>query len=137
VIALAPRPPRRPRALRVVQEPMWMPREGLPAGGRDECRHGERPCPYVKCEWHLWMVDGRDRPGRSFTGGKLGSTLRPRWLEYPTPPCCALDIIELYRTRVLPLDRIALAIGMTEDGARELVARALRKLMGLKEWVEP
>lgn len=126
-----PRPrARRSKALRVLDEhePLWMPREGLPPGGREECRHGERPCPYVHCKWHLWMVDQRDHGGIMPNGRHKPSVVRARWLEKPTPPCCALDVAELRRDRELPVDRIAAALGVTEDWASELVDRALAKI---------
>lgn len=130
----------------VDNEPLWMPKEGLPAGGRDECRYGERPCPYVHCEWHLWMIDTTDRNGGVFHEGKLThdikpkSTLVPRWLEYPTPPCCGYDIAELMRdrrTRVVPIHLLAYAFNVTEDWMRTVIDRALAKIEVLKEFREP
>jgi len=102
-------PPRQPRRrqrsplLRVVgridaRSVAWEPRAGLPAGGRAECRRGERPCPYVRCWWHLWRIDAADRAGRRPRAGEAvaapGTTILPAWLEYPTPACCGADYAE-------------------------------------------
>ncbi len=76
----------------------------------------QKPCPHVRCRYHLWRVDGGEdgtragRPGlgsvpRSKSGltlstpGKIdgpraGTTLEPRWLETPVPQSCALDAAE-------------------------------------------
>lgn len=72
-----------------------------------------KPCPHVRCRYHLWRVDGGEdgtragRPGLSavprdkrgltlpvlgeLKGERPGTTLEPRWLESPVPPSCALD----------------------------------------------
>jgi hypothetical protein len=68
-------------------------REGVPAT-RAHCKDGPRPCPYVRCKWHLWRVDSADRAGKPHDGKRAGTTLRPAWLEWPLPPSCALDFIE-------------------------------------------
>ena len=73
----------------------------------------EKPCPHVRCRYHLWRVDGGEdgtragRPGLSavprnkqgltlrvlggLDGERPGTTLEARWLETPVPPSCALD----------------------------------------------
>ncbi len=53
-----------------------------------------RPCGHVKCQYHLWRIDGDDRPGRR---GRtpIPTTLRAAWMESPTPESCALDLAEL------------------------------------------
>lgn len=124
---------RRSKSLRVLEEaePVWMPREGLPAGGRDECRHGERPCPYVHCKHHLWMVDARDREGTMPDGlTPKPSVVRPRWLEHPTPVCCELDVTELLAAKgeKLTIEQIAKLLDVTEDWASEIVQRALTSM---------
>jgi len=94
------------------------PRPGTP-GTRGNCppdRH-ETGCPYVRCRYHLWRIDGGvdgERAGRPGLGqvprnrrgltlrvlgdvGELdraGTTLDPRWLEHPLPPSCALDVAD-------------------------------------------
>ena len=75
-----------------------------------------KPCPHVRCRYHLWRVDGgeggtragrpglasvpRDKHGLTLrTPGDVGSerpgtTLEARWLEAPVPPSCALDLAD-------------------------------------------
>ena len=71
-------------------------REGVPTS-RAACptrknASAERLCPWVKCRHHLALVADDGRP---WNGPR--STLRPFWLETPTPPTCGLDLAE--RTR--------------------------------------
>lgn len=76
----------------------------------------QKPCPHVRCRYHLWRVDGGEdgtragRPGLSAVprnkqgltlrvlgdvdGSRPGTTLEPRWLESPVPPSCALDCVD-------------------------------------------
>ncbi|HEY1554850.1 MAG TPA: hypothetical protein VGF94_08450 [Kofleriaceae bacterium] len=132
--------PRRSSALAIVRDPTWMPCAGLPAGGRVACRGGERPCRFVRCKWHLWMVDGRDRVGHSgagrttrsgFTEQPIGSTLLPRWLETPVPPSCALDIVEHVAATGEKLSnaRLAELLGLRDgDTITATIRRARAKL---------
>lgn len=141
--------------LRMVDAPAaFEPRAGLPAGGRDECRTGERPCPYVRCKYHLWLVLPEDRQGRR--GGRRqgepigpdgdrertgSTTLEPRWLEHPTPPCCARDVQEATKQAgdVTSFEVIAKAMGRHHTTVRVMLARAIEKLkargLELKELV--
>jgi hypothetical protein len=72
-----------------------------------------KPCPHVRCRYHLWRIDGGEngtRPGRpgiasvprdasgltlrvegDLGGERPGTTLEARWLETPVAPSCALD----------------------------------------------
>jgi hypothetical protein len=133
--------PRRSSRLRVLNArgELFEPKPGLPPGGRDECKSGERPCPYVRCKYHLWLVEGRDRPGRRYAEGvgqRPQTTLEPRWLEWPTPPCCALDVGDAVRrfdanndSRGLrnALRLIQVAIGRDYDTLLRVVNDALAK----------
>ena len=120
----------------------FVPRPGVPAS-RAECRNGERPCPYVRCKWHLWLVLGSDRPGRRYDGRTPPTALRPAWLEDPMPPCCTLDIAE--RAEVLDdpgsIRELAAAIGLKPSRIHDIIATALDKLrergMTLQEFVGP
>ena len=107
----------------------FTPRPGVPAS-RSECRNGERPCPYVRCKWHLWLVLGSDRPGRRYDGRTPPTALRPAWLENPMPPCCTLDIAE--RAEVLDdpgsIRELAAAIGLKPSRIHDIIATALEKL---------
>lgn len=117
----------------------WRPVSGLPEGGREECRSGERPCVHVRCRYHLWRIDACDREGNPDL--EAGTTLRPRWLEVPTPACCALDVIEAqspapytrYRSRVgarlqLGGDPVRLEQHRTAEEVAELVGVSPRRV---------
>jgi hypothetical protein len=83
-----------------VADNAFTPREGLPAGGRAECRTGKRHCEYVRCKWHLFRDDAEHRAGRPGLANvprdsagltlaapghagheSAGTTLRPAWLK--------------------------------------------------------
>ena len=128
------RGPRRSPALRVVEripteQPVrWEPRPGLPAGGRAECRHGERPCPHIQCRYHLWRVD--EPAGRPWHG-KPPPTMLPAWLELPTPPCCALDIadaVDAGATDYATVPKIASAMHLGLTRVHEIITQAKAKL---------
>jgi hypothetical protein len=107
----------------------FTPRPGVPTS-RAECRNGERPCPYVRCKWHLWLVLGSDRPGRRYDGRTPPTALRPAWLEDPMPPCCTLDIAERAESLDDPgsIRELAAAIGLKPSRIHDIIATALEKL---------
>lgn len=128
---------RRRVMLRVVDDPVnWEPRAGVPAGGRAECRNGERPCPYVRCKHHLWLVLAEDREGAPGPGRE--TTLEPRWLEYPTPACCELDVAEAAaRTgEVTPFEYIGEVMARHHTAVRIVEARGRAKLRELGMMIE-
>jgi hypothetical protein len=118
--------------LRVVQERCgtFEPVAGLPAGGRAECKTGPRPCPYVRCKHHLWLLEGRDRAGRRGRGTPPGTTLEPRWLDPEPCDSCELDVSdragELGET--LSITAIGKAMGRDDSTVALLIERALQKL---------
>lgn len=118
-----------PRAASLSAGPSFTPRPGVPAS-RSECRNGERPCPYVRCKWHLWLVLGSDRPGRRYEGRTPPTALRPAWLEDPMPPCCTLDIAERAESLDDPgsIRELAAAIGLKPSRIHDIIATALEKL---------
>jgi hypothetical protein len=133
--------PRFARLLPVVRESRsFTPLPGVPAS-RAECRDGERPCPYVRCKWHLWLVLGSDRPGRRYDGRTPPTALRPAWLEDPMPPCCTLDIAERAESLDDPgsIRELAAAIGLKPSRIHDIIATALAKLrasgLNLQEFV--
>jgi hypothetical protein len=121
------------KVLALPTDPTWMPREGLPSGGRAECEAGERPCPFVRCRHHLWRVDGPDRRGIRRNGVPPGTTIAPRWLEYPTPPSCALDVAEAAERRGehlrdgarISYPQLAELLGLSADAVGRHVRAAL------------
>lgn len=112
----------------VPQSVDWTPKAGLPPGGREECKNGERPCPYVRCKWHLWLVIGEDRRGRRWDGTAPPTTLIPAWLEYPTPPCCGLDVREAIRDSRAPVKMIAEAMHLSRTAIHIIIGDALKVL---------
>lgn len=118
--------PKRSVRLRVIGGSVEL-RGDVPAT-RSECPT-QRPCPHVKCKWHLWLIDGRDRPGRRFLGRHPASTLRPVWLEWPLPPSCGAEIIEIASREEWTRAQIAAACGISVDAlvlALQVVKAKLR-----------
>jgi hypothetical protein len=99
---------------------------------RDLCpterdRLGRRVCGHVHCEWHLWMVDRRDRPGRF--RDRLTSELRPVWIAtWPLPPMCGADVLEQAHAEDWTLARLAAAIGLSRRGLNWMLLKAKSKL---------
>jgi hypothetical protein len=108
---------------------------GLPAGGRAECRGGERPCRFIRCDHHLWFVRGDERHG--------GGEYRRNAIE-PTPESCELDVTERpsdadpviltingTKLKIEPrrsTKSIARAFGRTPQRINQIVRAALEKL---------
>lgn len=100
-----------------------------------------KPCPHVRCRYHLWRIDGGEdgtragRPGLSavprdsrgltirtpgeLDGSRPGTTLEARWLETPVPPSCALDESERTHTNE--------EVGYRVNRHRTLAARDVTK----------
>lgn len=116
---------RRPKALRVLepdhaQESQlgglppfvpagWVPRLDVPATRADCPKDRARiPCRHVRCRHHLWLVEGRERPGRRTAQAQRGDgsgqfapgppTGTPIELQsilrIASPESCGLDVIE-------------------------------------------
>jgi hypothetical protein len=94
------------------------PREGLPPGGREECRTGPRPCPYVRCKHHLWMRVGEERQGSGNTS--VGSTVEP-----VTWTTCALDVAE---SGPRSTREIAEWLGVSMRRVQQLIKAGIAKL---------
>lgn len=113
---------------------------------RSECPKGG-PCGHIRCEWHLWRVDGPDQPGkpRSGVGKEFGSEarptdLRPVWLEWPLPPSCFLDALETAKREGWFLEQMATAFGVSYGGMKYLLAKTMIKVkragVSLAEFVD-
>lgn len=103
----------------------WTPLPGVPAS-REHCRDAPRPCPFVRCEHHLWLVEGRDRRGRRPAGGELGPELRA-----PTMTSCALDVADRGERTI---EDIAASLGVTPRRVQQIMRGALAKLRGEPLW---
>jgi len=89
----------------------------------------ERPCGHVRCRFHLWRVDGHDRRGRRTADGKHpATTLRPAWADWPVPPSCTLDLVELAGRPGWNVIDMAHATGLEPSQFRDVAARAIAKL---------
>ena len=102
-------------------------RAGCPT--RFDATTGHRVCGHVRCEWHLWMIDGRDRPGRRHPGRRLPSSeLRPVWLEWPLPPSCGADLLASGATHGWTSEQKARALGLSVDSYQWALRNVMRKL---------
>lgn len=133
---------------------------------RADCPVG-KPCPHIRCSHHIWRIDGGEdgsragRPGLSSVprdamgltlkasgdlgGERAGTTLEARWLEYPVPPSCALDLADrgpmtntqmgsaLGRHRTLPARILRRALGRAIENAEGMGMSRDDLLKGLRE----
>lgn len=113
------------RSLRVLPDD-WEPKEGVPRT-RADCPV-ERPCPYVRCEWNLWMVDGRDRPGRRWKDGH-----RPSVVIAHVEQNCGADIADAVERGKLEPGAVPELAGLSDRQIRRIVEKAKRKLAGNPE----
>lgn len=115
--------PRRSPALRVFDDlslpESWEMLPGVPAT-RGDCPT-TRPCPHVKCRYHLWMVEGESMPGRRWATAAPASSFHP-WSN----ATCALDVAE----QNAEPDDVAHALGMSSRQMRRIAEVAMKKLAG-------
>lgn len=97
---------------------------------RSVCKTGPRPCPYVECRYHNWLVDSESRPGRRHhraQGGAPTADINPVSMR-----TCALDIADAQpRGELLAFGHIGEVLGMSDERARQLCERAIEKVNGL------
>lgn len=103
-------------------------RDDVPAT-RADCPK-TRPCPHIRCEWHLWLVHGIDRPGRRIAGRSPASTLRPVWLDWPLPPSCGADLADAAAERGerMQIVDVGRAHDLRASRVYEILATCLQKL---------
>ncbi len=108
--------------LRVIQQallpPDWEMKPGVPAT-RADCANVPRPCPYVSCSMHLWLILQSERPGNPKAGKQGATTLRPT-----SSHSCALDVAE----RGATTEEIADMLGMHHSRVRQIAEGALVKI---------
>lgn len=90
----------------------WM-NEKMPAT-RAECKYGERPCPYVRCRYHLAL--------EVKSNGSLSENFND---VFEMEETCALDIAERGENT---LEYIGERMNITRERVRQLETDALRKL---------
>lgn len=114
--------PRRSSALRVFDDlslpESWEMLPGVPAT-RGDCPT-TRPCPHVKCRYHLWLVEAEAMPGRRWDRAAPASAFHP-WSN----TTCALDVAE--QGSADPED-VARALGVSSRQVRRIVEAARKKL---------
>lgn len=119
--------------------PAWYPRLDVPPT-RADCPT-DAPCPHVLCRKHLWLVEGRERPGRRTTqrqhvngrfvptsiGDTTGGVMPPSILRPASPTACALDVVDA-NPDGLDYDAIGRLLGVTGERVRQIAVAAARKL---------
>lgn len=84
---------------------------------RSECRHGERPCPYVSCKYHLYL-DVNPRTGSI----KLNFPGLEVWELTET---CSLDVAD---RGGITLEEVGEMLNLTRERIRQVEAKGLEKL---------
>ena len=103
-----------------------------PPDTRAECASIPRPCDRYSCRQHLWP--DTERQGRQHHGVAPAAKLKP------VAESCALDVVEKHPDG-LGHEFIAklMGHGMTAERARQVEARAMRKMAiaaKVSEWIE-
>lgn len=97
---------------------------GVPAT-RGDCPVS-RPCGHVRCEWNLWMVDGRDRPGRRWEGGRMPDSIV---VVHSEAQNCGADIAdEVKAGRIMPSDIHKYLPSISEDDDGDGVADSKKSM---------
>ena len=113
--------PRRSPALRVFDDlalpESWEVLPGVPHT-RADCPV-TRPCPHLKCRYHLWLVEAESMPGRRRERAAPGSDFHP-WSN----TTCALDVAEKTNTP----EEVARMLGMDPRQVRRIQRAAIDKL---------
>lgn len=95
---------------------------------RTECASGERPCPFVSCEHHLYL-DVKPRTGAIKVNFP---DVEADHLE-ELPETCALDVAERGGAS---LEEVGRHMNLTRERVRQIEARALAKLLALQDMSE-
>lgn len=121
--------PRRSPALRVFDDlslpESWEVLPGVPHT-RGDCPT-TRPCPHLKCRYHLWLVEAEAMPGRRWERAAPASAFHP-WSN----TTCALDVAE----RAQQVEEVARLLGMSSRQVRRIVEKARKKLSGNPDAVD-
>lgn len=96
----------------------WQPLPGVPAT-RADCVDGPRPCPYVSCRHHNWLLLQQDRAGNPKRGRQGETTFKASTME-----SCALDVAAHGATA----DEVGAVLGVDPTRVRQILATAIGKL---------
>lgn len=92
---------------------------GLRPESRDDCRTGERPCPFVSCKYHLFL-DVNPHTGSV----KLNFPDLEVWELSET---CALDVAD---RGGITLEEVGELLNLTRERIRQVEATGLEKMRG-------
>jgi hypothetical protein len=84
---------------------------------REDCRLGERPCPYVSCKYHLYL-DVNPRTGSI----KLNF---PDLEVWELPETCALDVAE---RGGMTLEEVGELVNLTRERIRQVESAGIDKI---------
>lgn len=93
---------------------------GVPAT-RAECVDAPRPCPFISCRHHLWLIEQRDRPGNPDRGAQGAAAL------HPMGPSCSLDVA----VKAHSLNEVASILGVVPTRIHQITLLAIKKLRAL------
>jgi hypothetical protein len=96
----------------------WEMRAGVPRA-RADCVGAPRPCPFVSCRHHLWLLEQESRPGNPAMGIQGETTIRP------VAASCALDVAA---RGGITLDEVGEILGITATRANQIERAGLAKL---------
>ena len=91
--------------------------EHLRPKARGDCRHAERPCPYVSCKYHLYL-DINPQTGSV----KLNF---PDLEVWEMPETCALDVAD---RGGITLEEVGALLNLTRERIRQVELSGLKKL---------
>lgn len=94
----------------------WEMKPGVPKT-RGDCENGPRPCSFVSCRQHLWLVLQQDRPGNPARGAQGETTLRPIGAS------CTLDVA----VKAHSIAETADILGVVPTRIHQIESVALRK----------
>jgi hypothetical protein len=89
-----------------------------------------RPCPHLKCRYHLWLVEAESMPGRRWERAAPATDFHP-WSN----TTCALDVADQHKAGTA-VEEVARMLGMSSRQVRRIVEKARKKLSGNPDAVD-
>jgi hypothetical protein len=78
---------------------------------REDCRNGQRPCPWVGCPWHRYLSVGRN--------GTIWVNF-PDKMPWELEDSCLLDVLERSEPAELTLETIGKLVNLTKERVRQV-----------------